>query len=220
MPERIQLVNSPLSPLRSDKVARFQEIPPKQIFSEEYVREHFTTAGVLPILDSERVLLGAHKTVHGALWGPFAGKREAGETPETTATRELAEELGIVLQKLYPPLIIIKFNPYEKSAFSIGLVFVTKLTGREQFNVPNREIDSVRDFSPGELFGLMDWSDSSMFLWGDKWTQAVLNEWIWSCEEGRRKGTKSHKVFNHLYFQPNVYRNSPSLYSSLKKSSS
>lgn len=92
--------------------------------TDKYIREHFSSAGVLPISeDGQEILLGAHKVENYLLWGPFAGKREPGEGPEATAEREFLEELG-VYGELHPPTVLVNM---VSDKTKIGVIYPTIL---------------------------------------------------------------------------------------------
>lgn len=84
------------------KVIRDQvELPGGGLSHREYIR-HPGAAVILPILDSGEIILV--EQYRHALRRTFlelpAGKKDAGETPEVTAVRELKEETGYVAKNL------------------------------------------------------------------------------------------------------------------------
>lgn len=87
---------------------RFEGHDGKEIVRD--VVEHPGAAVVLPVLDSDRVVLirNLRRTVGKSLWELPAGTLEPDEPPEVCAARELEEETGYRAAKLTP---LIEFFP-------------------------------------------------------------------------------------------------------------
>jgi len=167
--------------------------------TDEYIRRHFSSAGVLPLSeDGQEILLGAHQVEDYLLWGPFAGRREGGEEPEVTAERELFEELG-VNAKLFPPTVLVNM---VSGTPKIGVIYPTLLEKQEFPHVPNREIKEVKWFGWGKVAELQDMSDACYFLWGDIYTWILLDYWHDMRQDAEREGvhtiTKMHGVQTQL----------------------
>lgn len=162
------------------------ELIPLTRITEIEIRNSFSSAGVLPISsDGRRVLLGAHRTEQGFLYGPFAGSREDSEEPETTAYREALEELGM-FAPLWPPLVII--NAARINQPKVGVIFPIIISEEINFQ-PNEEIEEIAWFSWDDVCGLMDESHPAWRLWGGTYTLQLLREWTRSQAELWKKGS-------------------------------
>jgi len=113
--------------------------------------------GVLLLRDG-RVLLGERRGAHGAgTWALPGGHLEFGESPASTATRELAEETGLVARQLQP-------GPYTSDMIE-GRHYITLFVQVTAEGEPQRlEPDKCSGWSwwpwaalqsapPGPLFG-------------------------------------------------------------------
>lgn len=186
MKERLQLVSKERVGVETwgntDKKEGFN----LDIVTEEYVRNNFSSAGVLPLsTDGQQILLGAHDVEGQFLWGPFAGRKLKGEQPEDTAGREALEELG-VRAILNPPTILINAAVPEPKT---GVIFPIQLTGSEKLNIPNEEIDKVEWFGWGKVVELMDTYNPSYNLWGNVPTWQLLNGWL----DRRQRAIRTNK---------------------------
>lgn len=146
------------------------------ILTEDYIRGHFSSGGVIPVTpDGKHVLLGGHRVGRSLLWGPFAGKKEGEEKPEDTALREAKEEGLPSLNICKLPVVLV--NCME-GVPKIGVVYPIVLDYDSNLGQPGvEEIEQIRPFSWGGLTELMDEADPTVRLWGSGYTYILL-QWV------------------------------------------
>ncbi|MDE8654351.1 NUDIX domain-containing protein [Novosphingobium album (ex Liu et al. 2023)] len=115
-----------------------------------------------PLLVSAVALIGPAGTVfmqrrhlasvHGGLWEFPGGKAEAGEHPEATAIRELAEELGIHLRR--EDLVPAGFAAGQTHDARRTLVILLYACRRWQGEPHGHEAEETGWFDPAALAGL------------------------------------------------------------------
>jgi 8-oxo-dGTP pyrophosphatase MutT (NUDIX family) len=99
------------------------------------------------VIDERGILLADHKDAQ--LWLPSGGHVEADEHPRTTATRELAEELGLSAPHAIaaPVMITCRTAAGRNGGHSdVALWYVVKVTRRDPLHGDPREFHTVRWF--------------------------------------------------------------------------
>lgn len=189
------------------------DLTPLTELRESDIRARFSSAGVLPISeDGRRILLGAHLTGRGILYGPFAGGREGDEEPEATAAREAFEELGFIAP-LQPPLVIV--NAAKIATPRIGIIFPFVL-GEDFIFQPNEEISETEWLGWSDVCRLMDESHPAWNLWGGTYTLHLLREWTMRqaklsrqnslCGEEMVKAMNGMVIVQDFYFGETPYQ--------------
>jgi len=84
-------------------------------------------------------------------WNFPGGSIRRGETPESAARRELAEEVGLVAHDIRPHGVVCGIWDGRRDTVQ---VFELRLDGPPTMQLDNREIVEARLLSPEELFGM------------------------------------------------------------------
>lgn len=169
--QRVPLQPQMIQPGRRAMLERFGVGP--DFLDEDMMRRNFSSAGVLPIADAGKVLLGSHVIAGQSVWGPFAGRREGEEHPEDTALREAEEEAGLSGLELGQPVVILRRSPIGDP--KIGLIFPVVVEEGRRLRVPNEEIEEAQWFDPEVgLSSLMDNENPLYQLWGGDYTFWLL----------------------------------------------
>ncbi len=114
-------------------------------------REHFprTDPAIIVAIESpdgERLLLGANAQWRGRMYSCFAGFVEAGESLETTVTREIEEEAGVRLSS-------VRYVSSQPWPYPRSLMVGFRATASEEFRArpDGEEIIDVRWFTRAEI---------------------------------------------------------------------
>ena len=207
-----QKVVSDRSWLRLWGSERKLSVDPEIIRTEEFIRTNFNYAGVLPMTeDGSEILLAGHKFKNAILWGPLAGAKEAGESPEETALREACEEAGgHEFANLFPPTVIIKATGHAQK-MGIGLIYPAVVSKDIELK-PNNEIQKFEWYYWSKVMELMDFEldvGADYMLWGSVYTYGLLNLWL-KCMAKNNKmigdpsGTVQEKMNRFISIEANL----------------
>ncbi len=157
------------------------ELPYWEERRRKYLKEYTSAGFLITDMDGQAILLGSQYEAP-TRWGPFAGRRELWENdPKVTATRELAEELGIDLgfdTELDSPLILVDKHDGQRRP-SVGVLYHKKIDYDAKIVLPkDSEIRETEWFSGSNaLMGrpyLSEEKDPFERLWGPTLTAAAL----------------------------------------------
>ena len=99
----------------------------------------------------QRRRLGA---AHGGLWEFPGGKLEIGETPESAAVREIAEELALSLDPATLEPVTFASGPVAASVAEAGLVILLYMSRSWQGEPQCRDGEEIRWFAPEAIADL------------------------------------------------------------------
>lgn len=92
------------------------------------------------------------KALYPGRWTNAAsGHVDAGETYETSATRELKEEVGVVTTLKYLGKVLVQFKEGDKIINQFNGVFIGQVSHDTSFNLSPDEVSEVRWFTLEEL---------------------------------------------------------------------
>lgn len=127
-----------------------------------------TEATLVYLIDGERVCLGYKTKGFGAgKWNGFGGKLEAGETREETATRELREETGVVVEPIILDYVAELY--FHNGAGAAGDMYVHAFFARRWEGEPS-EVEKMRP----QWFGYDEVPYEDMWPSDPHWVPRVL----------------------------------------------